>query len=66
MKVSKYIIIRLEISKAVRNVLSHFKPLEIIVTHRQLWKSLCFIGALLLNIIFILYDTLISVNPMLF
>ncbi len=66
MKVSKYIIIRLEISKLVRHVLSHFKPLEIIVTNRQLWKSLCFISALLLNFFFIFHNAINNIDPTLF
>lgn len=58
MAISKYVIIRLEISKAVRQALSHFKPLEVVVLNRQLWKSLCFLCALVLNVLFIFHKGL--------
>jgi hypothetical protein len=66
MKVSKYIIIRLEINKNFKKVIENFKPLEIVLLNRQLWKSMCFLMALLLNLIYIFQNTLVHLDAQLF
>lgn len=58
MEISKYVIIRLETSKRVKLIIENFKPLEIILINRQLWKSLCFLMAMMLNILFIFHDSI--------
>jgi hypothetical protein len=47
--ISKYIVVRLEVERAVLQLLENFKPLEIIVKNRELWKRVVFALAIVLS-----------------